>query len=59
MFPELYITSLCLIYFIPCSVYLLIPFPYLALLPPLPTSNHQFVLCIFESAEHLLMQKVS
>ena len=41
MFPVLYITSLYLVYFIPSSVYLLIPFPYFV--PPstaLPTGNH-------------------
>ena len=39
-FPVLYNTFLLLIYFIHCSLYLLIPYPYIAPLPfPLPTGT--------------------
>ena len=42
----LYITSLWFIYIITRGLYLLIPFTYFV---PLPSGNHPFVLCIYES----------
>ena len=48
MFLVLYITSLGLIYFITGSFCLLIPSTYFTYLPtPLPSGNHQLVLCIY------------
>ena len=46
----LYIIIPWLIYFIPRSLYLLIPFAYFANLPPLASGSHQPVLCIYELA---------
>ena len=44
-FPMLYITSLCLIYFVTGRLYFLIPFTYFDHPSTLfPSSNHQFVL---------------
>ena len=51
MLPVLYNIYLQLIYFIHSSLYLLIPYSYLALLP---TGNHQFVLYTCESISVLL-----
>ena len=46
----LYITTLLIIYFIAASLYLLISLTYFTHPPTaLPTSNHQFVLHIYES----------
>ena len=47
-------------YFIHRNLYLLIPFPWIVLLPfPLPSDNHWFVLCICESASFFFVFTVS
>lgn len=51
VFPVLYSISLQLIYFIPSSLYLLIPHPYLA--PPhfpLPIGNHEVTFLLIEKS---------
>ena len=56
IYPVLYITCLWLIYFITGSLNLLIPFTCFTLLPhPLPSGNHQFVLCISEPVSVLFV----
>ena len=50
IFTTLYILSLRLIYFVAGIFYLLISLTYLTHPPtPLPSGNHLFVLCIYDS----------
>lgn len=49
VFPVLYFMSMCIMYFITASLYLVIPFTSFSLPPTLSSGNHQFIMCIYES----------
>ena len=49
IFPVLYVSSPCLIYFIMGSLYLLILLVWCPCPQPLPSCNQQYISCIYES----------